>query len=156
MLTRRLFVRKSCTESDENPTRDLVADTKSQRDRQANSLSMCFFKIYFSINFPSTLRAHNWSLIFKFSNHNFLWVSRLPVSAPWATHLIVLDCSTRIISSEEYKLRSSSLCSFVQCSLSFFISFSDVPLFYVAVYSHTPYKWSISVKRPSFAPIYIR
>jgi hypothetical protein len=93
------FVRNFCTES-------------ACWIQSSLSLNTCFFIIHFSIIVPFTLRLHSWSLIFKFSDQNFLWISRLPVSAPCPTCLIVLHCITLIISGEEYKLHGSLLGSF--------------------------------------------
>jgi len=76
-----------------------------------NTIAPHFFKMHFNVIFPSTASYVKWFLPFRFSDQNFVCISRLPVRSIFPVYLI-LDLITLIIRGEVYKLLSSSLCSF--------------------------------------------
>jgi hypothetical protein len=59
-------------------------------------------------------RSSKWSLTYRFSNQNIVYISHLFHPATWPAHLILLDLITLMIYIEACKLLSSSLCSLLQ------------------------------------------
>jgi hypothetical protein len=80
-------------------------------------------------------RSFQWSHSFWLSHQNPLSISLLPKRATCTPHLLLLDIIILNILSEEYKLWSSSLCSFLNL-----ISLhpSSVQIFSSAPCSQTP------------------
>ena len=70
------------------------------------------FKINFNIIFQSTPRSSKWFLFLKYCHQEPVWIF---YSCP--AYLIILELMTEII-SHKYKSWSSSLCSFLQPSLT--------------------------------------
>ena len=81
-----------------------------------------FFKINFNVILPFTPGFFKWSPLLRFAHQNR--VSTFPPfhSATCPAHLSLLDFITRIISDEEYRAYSSSLCSLLHSPVtSFFL-----------------------------------
>ena len=72
-----------------------------------------FLKIHLNIILPSTPEFPKWFLSFRFPHRNLCTPLLSPIRATCHTHLTLLDFITRIISGEEYRSLSSSLCSFL-------------------------------------------
>ena len=77
-----------------------------------------FLKLPSNIIFPSTPGSSTLSLYFRFSHHNPVCTSFLPLRATCPAHLILLNFITKIILGEEYRSLSSSLCSFLNSSVT--------------------------------------
>jgi hypothetical protein len=71
-------------------------------------------KIHFIIVYPPTSSSSYWSPSFRISHQYRICIPLLPIHATCPTHLILPGLITLIMFGEEYKLRSSSLCSFLQ------------------------------------------
>jgi hypothetical protein len=67
-----------------------------------------------TIILPPMPRSHKWSIPIRFSYQNFVCMS-LQSHPPWSDHT-----NNLIISGEQYKLWSISLCNFLQPPLTFF------------------------------------
>jgi hypothetical protein len=101
-------------------------------------------KISFNTILPSTPTSFKWSFALRLPNQNSVRSSYLHMRATCPTTLILLDLITLIISYETYKLRSSSLCNFLQ---SPFTSSLYVQIFLSAPCSQRPsvcLVWKIS------------
>jgi hypothetical protein len=82
--------------------------------RQINpvhTLPPYFLKINLNSTVISTPSSYQWSLAFRLSNQNSLLISFLPHIFP--AHLIFLNLII-LIFGEDYRLRISSVCSFLQ------------------------------------------
>jgi len=73
-----------------------------------------FPKMNSYIILPSTPTSSEWSLPFRFSNQNFVWISPLSHACYISCPLIILNLIALIMFCEVYKLWSSSLCSLLQ------------------------------------------
>ena len=84
-----------------------------------HSLPSHFFKINFNVIFPYTPRSSKWFLSFLFPPHNpvFLFSSPL-LHATCSTHLILHDYITWRSLHIQYNSRSSSLCNFLQSTVT--------------------------------------
>jgi hypothetical protein len=85
-----------------------------------HTLTPCFLGIHFNIILLFAPRSSEWSLTFTLSNQNVVRIYHSLMRATYLAHLTVLDLIFLIIFCEEYNLRSSSLCNFLQppvCSL---------------------------------------
>jgi len=75
-------------------------------------------KIHLNITLPSTPGSPKWSLSLMFPTKTNYTPLFSPIRATCSVHLILLDFITRKILGEEYRLLSSSLCSFLHSHFS--------------------------------------
>jgi len=78
-----------------------------------------FLIIHSNIILPYTPRSSEWSLPYRFSDQNFVFISNFYTACYKPSNLIPLGLVTLIILGEACKLRSSSSCSLVQRKLCF-------------------------------------
>ena len=105
-----------------------------------------FLKTYLNIILPSTPGSSNWF----FPYQNTVWTSPLHVLR--AHHLILLDLITWIIFDKEYRLLSSSLCSFFRFPVTSYFSGLNIPL--STLFSNYPQpNFLPQFERPCFTPI---
>ena len=72
-----------------------------------------FLKIHLNIILPLTPGSPKWSLSHRFPHQHPIYASPLPHTTTCHSHLILLDFITQTILGEEYRLLSSSFCSFL-------------------------------------------
>jgi hypothetical protein len=70
-----------------------------------------FSKIYFNLILRATFRSSGWSLSLWLSQQNHICIPLRSIRATCLVHIILLNWLVLIISDEQYKLHSSSLCS---------------------------------------------
>ena len=83
-------------------------------DRLSHTPASHFPKTHLNIVLSSTPWSSKWSLSSGFSTKTLLTPLLAPIHATCSAHLILLDSITRRMLGEEYRLLSSSLCSFSQ------------------------------------------
>jgi hypothetical protein len=94
-------------------------------------------KIHLNIILPPTSRSSLWSLFFRLSHQNPICILLLPHACYMPPHLILLDLIIIIILCEQYKLWSTSLCSFLQPPIT--SSLFDQNIFLSTLFSHPSY-----------------
>jgi hypothetical protein len=77
-----------------------------------------FLKNHLNIILLFTPGSSKWSLSLRFPHQKTAYISFLPIHVTWSAHLILHDLITRIISGEEYRSLSLSICSFIQSNLT--------------------------------------
>jgi hypothetical protein len=73
-------------------------------------------------------RCSNYSLLFRLTNQNFVRTSHFPMRAISPTHPIFLDLIILMIRSKEFKLWSTSACSFLQLPVTSLVFGPNIPL----------------------------
>ena len=97
----------------------------------------CHFpNIHDGIILPSTSGFPKWSLSPRFPHQIPVCTSSHPVRATCPAHLILLDFITRTILGEQYRLLSSSLCSFLHSPVTPSLLSPNIPL--NTLFSNTP------------------
>ena len=77
-----------------------------------------FLKIHLNINLPSTPGSSKWFFPSGLPTKTLYTSLLCPIRATWPANFILLDLITRIIFGEGYRSPSSSLCSFLRCSVT--------------------------------------
>jgi hypothetical protein len=75
---------------------------------------------------PSTPRSSEWFLPLRPSKKSSAYILISPLHATRPTHLVPLDMIILIICGKEYKLQSSSVCSFIYPIVTSFLSGSNI------------------------------
>jgi hypothetical protein len=96
--------------------------------------SIHILQIHLNIILTSTPRSSEWSFPFRLSIQNFVHISNLPHTAICPAHIIILDLIITVF-GEEYKLWSSSLCSFLQPPVTSFLLGPNILLSSLQIYS---------------------
>ena len=78
-------------------------------------------EVHLDIILPSTSGFSKWRVSLRFPHQNPVYTSALTHAAAYSAHPILLDLITRIIFGEEYRSRSSSLCSILHSLLTSFL-----------------------------------
>jgi hypothetical protein len=93
----------------------------------ANRVPSYFLDTHFNIIIQSRPRCSKWSLFFMVFLRTFLRISILSMPAACCTHIIVTDLMILIIFLEDYKIRNSSLCTFLRPPIISFLFISNIP-----------------------------
>jgi hypothetical protein len=89
----------------------------SQFDPLHTDLSFSF-KIHFNIIFPTMCKSSSWSLNLRLYHQTSIRIRLFSLHATCPVHLVLLDLIIITILGEVYKLRRSSLCSFLQTPMA--------------------------------------
>lgn len=73
-----------------------------------HNLPPCFLNSHFNVNFSSVSRPSKSSLSSRFSGQSFVQISLIPMHATYSAKVIVI----LLIFCNDYKLQSSTLCTF--------------------------------------------
>ena len=92
----------------------------------ANRVASYFLETHFNIIIQSKPGRSKWSLFFLVFLRTFLRISILSMPATCCTHIIVPDLMILIIFLEDYKLRNSSLRTFLQPPFISFLFVSNI------------------------------
>lgn len=92
----------------------------------ANRVALYFLETHFNITIQSRPRCSKWFLLFLVFLRTFLRISILSMPATCCTHIIVPDLMIIIDFLEDYKLRNSSLCTFLQPPIISFLFVSNI------------------------------
>jgi len=92
--------------------RQLLIPILSQKN-SVHTFTPYFCKIHSNI-IPSRPRSSKWSLLFRFSNQNYICIFHLPIRATSPAHLILLHLITLPMFDDAHKTWSSSLFSVLQ------------------------------------------
>lgn len=93
----------------------------------ANRFLSYFLDTHFNIIIESRPGCSKWSLLFLVFLRTFLRISLHSMPAPCCTHIVVNDLMILIIFIEDYKLRNSFLCTFLQPPIIHFLFISNIP-----------------------------